>query len=335
MMKKLIVVFLAICIIIVSFTIIPACVNTSKSVKSVSLTQNTISKTTIASQKTNKPQYTYDSKTRTLTISIKGEMNETPWEHIKHPEHIVLKKGVTSICDYGFGFVREGNTGKRQNYNDRIKTIRISDTVKTIGNDAFSYCKKLNKINLPKIIKSIGEKAFSNCKSLKSIKLPYSLKTIHYGTFEDCINLKTVKFNKKLKEIGESAFFNCEKLTEVNLPSSLTTIEDSAFLNCYSLEKVTMRGDLRTINDSSFMRCKKLSKVKLSRKIQEIKSWAFMSCSKLKMITIPKSVQKIEDEALGYKDEKVKIKGFTIKGYKGTAAEDYAKKNKFKFVALD
>ena len=35
------------------------------------------------------------------------------------------------------------------------------------------------------------------------------------------------------------------------------------------------------------------------------------------------------------KTKHIRVKGFTIKGYKGTAAEKYAKKNGFKFVALD
>lgn len=62
----------------------------------------------------------------------------------------------------------------------------------------------------------------------------------------------------------------------------------------------------------------------------------------LKEITIPASIKQIGESAVGYEfaeeDGKVvfnKINGFTIKGYKGTAAETYAKDNGFKFVDLE
>ena len=62
---------------------------------------------------------------------------------------------------------------------------------------------------------------------------------------------------------------------------------------------------------------------------------AFLGCTSLKCITIPKKVVSIGKKAFGYKSYSKKIKCFTIKGYKGTAAEKYAKKNGFKFIALD
>ncbi|MDE6102938.1 MAG: hypothetical protein K2F60_00240, partial [Oscillospiraceae bacterium] len=71
--------------------------------------------------------------------------------------------------------------------------------------------------------------------------------------------------------------------------------------------------------------------------------------SVVKVVTVPKSVQEIGLNALGYGKEfaqatcgstemywrKSKIDDFIIKGYKGTAAETYALRNGFTFVALD
>jgi hypothetical protein len=80
--------------------------------------------------------------------------------------------------------------------------------------------------------------------------------------------------------------------------------------------------------------------------IEYIGKLAFLNCKKLKTVEIPKSVKTIKKYALGYyssecsygydvDDTYNKIKGFTIKGYKGTEAETYAKENGFKFIALD
>lgn len=61
----------------------------------------------------------------------------------------------------------------------------------------------------------------------------------------------------------------------------------------------------------------------------------------LKTITIPSSVTDISDNAVGYLRDGWyfnwnynKVSGFTIKGYKGTAAERYARNNDFNFVQL-
>ena len=62
--------------------------------------------------------------------------------------------------------------------------------------------------------------------------------------------------------------------------------------------------------------------------------------SNLKTVTIEKNVTKIDDYAIGFvfdfDNYKInKVKDFTVKGYRGTVAESYAKKNSFNFVALD
>lgn len=64
--------------------------------------------------------------------------------------------------------------------------------------------------------------------------------------------------------------------------------------------------------------------------------YTFSNCKYLKTITIPSSVDDIGNSldvaGIGYCNGK--IPGFTIKGYKGTAAERYARNNDFNFVQL-
>jgi hypothetical protein len=261
------------------------------------------------------PLYTYDSNTKTLTINIQGEMKyghtNAPWLNIEYPEHIVLKKGVTSISDFGFSFAEHGNGGERLNNYDRIKTVKLPDTLKTIGWGAFENCHKLEKINIPKSVNKIDCCAFAECENLKKITIPGSIKSLELDTFDGCKNLKNVIMKKGVKKIGFGVFGDCKRLKTVKIPSSLKSIGQGAFCNC-----------------------KVLSKIKLPNKLKTIKMFAFIGCTKLKKIIVPKSVKKIGTEAFGYKGHDMKLKGFTIKGYKGTVAEKYAKKNKFRFIAL-
>ena len=87
----------------------------------------------------------------------------------------------------------------------------------------------------------------------------------------------------------------------------------------------------------AFEGCSSLKSVTIPNSVTSIGSWAFEDCSSLKSVTIPKSVTEIGEYAFGYNRdnntyEYVKIDGFTIYGEKGTAAEQYAKDNGFKFV---
>ena len=238
--------------------------------------------------------YTYNNKTKTLTINIKGKMkymsDNAPWKDIKNPKHIVLKKGITSINVRGFAGT-PSKAEKYWNYNHKIKTVKLPNTLKVIDDSAFAFCTSLEEVNIPKSVKSIGWRAFMESK------------------------LKTITIPKKVKKISSSAFAHCN-----------------------SLKSVTLKKGVKIIDGGAFDKCGSLSKVKIPNSVNEISYGAFDNCKKLKKITLPKSVKKIGKLAFGYKDKKTKhirIKGFTIKGYKGTAAEKYAKKNKFKFVALD
>lgn len=262
------------------------------------------------------PLYTYDNNTKTLTINIKGKMkyssDNAPWKDIEYPEQIILSKGITSISVYGFSGTPDTFPEGYWNYNHRIKSVKLPNTLKTIKDYAFQYCYSLEKINIPNSVKKLGGMAFMECKKLKTITIPGSVKNIPYSTFILCKGLKSVTMKKGVKTIGAGAFSECISLSKVKIPNSVTKIDYYAFDKCWSLKTL-----------------------KLSKKLKEINKYAFCSCTKLKKIAIPKNIKKIGKKALGYRKSGEKIKGFTIKGYKGTAAEKYAKKNKFKFVALD
>ena len=99
-------------------------------------------------------------------------------------------------------------------------------------------------------------------------------------------------------------------------------------------------SEVTKIGYSAFIDSSSLNSVTVPEGVTEIGALAFYSCQNLKSVTIPASVTEIGSDAFGYyydmeSGEDVKVAGFTIKGYSGTAAEDYAERNDFKFVPLD
>lgn len=297
--------------------------------------------------KTDNICYTYDKGTETLTIKGKGDMKfedylYTPWVDVENPKHIVVGSGVTGIMDYCFSYSMDGNSGTPRNYYDKIKTVKIADTVTKIGECAFTNCRNLEKINMPDNVTEFGEWVFMNCKKLKSITFPGGIKTIPVYTCKDCKELETVVMSYGVKKIDNDAFSGCINLKDIVIPNSVNSIGDT-FAHCNSLVKIRLPKELKTIKFQTFYSCKNLKKVTIQNKVTKIERFAFDNCISLKKIIVPKSVKAIGKKAFGYKAKWIDnetleyehIKGFIIKGYKGTVAEKYAKKNGFKFVALN
>ena len=225
-----------------------------------------------------------------------------------------------------------------------LTSIKFGNSVKSIGEWAFCNCTSIKKIKFGKKIKSIKRSAFYNCKSLKSITIPSSLNSIGDYAFEYCKSLKKVKITDlkswcKIKfrdnplYYAKNLYLNEKKVIKLKIPNSVTNINDYAFNGCTSIKSVKFGKKVKKIG-AAFESCKSLKSVKIGKKVKTISAYAFFNCKSFKSVTIPKNVKNISYEALGYYGYEMKVKGFTIKGKKGTAAEKYANKNGFKFIKI-
>ena len=132
--------------------------------------------------------------------------------------------------------------------------------------------------------------------------------------------------------IGEFAFIGFSYLNSVSISNTVTSIGGEAFRDCEALKSITIPNGVASIGGFAFSGCSSLKSVTLSSGVTSIGRYAFdVPC--LKSITIPSSVTSIGDYAFGY-DNGSKISSFTIYGKSGSAAEKYAQKNGFTFVAI-
>ena len=188
-------------------------------------------------------------------------------------------------------------------------------------------------------------------KAGKSYTIPKTVTTIGDFAFYRCRKLKTVKILNKVKKIGECAFAICDKLKTIKIGSGVTKIGKDAFNNtAYFLDKANWKKNVLYIgkylitgsyhekgNGTYYHNYERVAgnySVKSGTKV--IADYAFYDCADLQSVKVPKSVKNIGKKALGYYaldwygiDKKVK--NFTVKGKKGTAAQKYAKKNGLKF----
>lgn len=93
-----------------------------------------------------------------------------------------------------------------------IKSLTIPNTVTSIGEGAFKYCKSLISVSLPDSITEIGADAFHACKLLEKITLPTNLKSIERATFYDCVSLKSVTIPGSVTSLGSYSFSGCTSL---------------------------------------------------------------------------------------------------------------------------
>ena len=91
------------------------------------------------------------------------------------------------------------------------------ETIQSIPKNCFNNCNLLTSIKLPETLKVIGENAFLNCNNLIEIDLSNTIvKEIPKHCFDECTSLNSILFPETLEVIDECAFFNCENLQSIN-----------------------------------------------------------------------------------------------------------------------
>lgn len=239
-----------------------------------------------------------------------------------------------------------------------LSTVTFSNSLKSIGDGAFKKT-NLKKVTIPNSVTEIGVYAFSGCENLSSLTLSNKLDRIDEYCFENCTSLTSVTLPNSVTEIGGYVFDRCSSLKTASIGSGLKycyTQGDSRFIfsDCSALESITVSSSNNNYSSANgIMYDKKKTEILVYPQGKKDTSYTVPSTINnlyrmstnnnpyLKTITIPSSVTDISDNAVGYLRDGWyfnwnynKVSGFTIKGYKGTAAERYARNNDFNFVQL-
>ena len=152
--------------------------------------------------------------------------------------------------------------------------IVFDGDVTSIGNSAFSYCKRLTSILIPSSVTSIGERAFMGCGRLAAVHIPKSVTHIDdwdqpfsqcwrlasitvdpdnsiYDSRDACNAIIETKSNtliagcintiipNTITTIISYAFLEIG-ITSLNIPSSVTCIGEGAFGWCHNLTSITV-----------------------------------------------------------------------------------------------
>ncbi len=107
--------------------------------------------------------------------------------------------------------------------------------VRYLGTDTF--------VSIPDTVKSIGDEAFSGNETMTSIEIPDSVTSIGYNAFKNCSALTGVSISDSVKKVGPGAFEGCKELTSVTIGENVSSWGTGVFTNCDTLAKVSIDSD--------------------------------------------------------------------------------------------
>lgn len=324
-------------------------------------------------------------KNGVLKISGKGNMisynssADTPWQEYRYLiKKIEIGKEITGIGVYAFkGAVNcteiifeEGSqidyiAGSSFNYLEKLKELKIPETVTLIGNYSFANCKKLEKVYLPSLISKIGDYSFENCNKEKIVfsvaKGSYAEdyvkehgfkyetrgeenKPIASGKCGNNVNWELYS-NGLFKLNGNGEMENYKSNTEApwyNYRHAIKTIEigkDISNIGVYAFKGAINctniifeeQSSIKDINGSTFVYLQNLEEVLLPESITKIGNYTFGYCKNLKKIYLPKSITSINNTAFNNCDKT----NLVLEVAKDSYAESYAKENGYQYITYE
>ena len=242
---------------------------------------------------------------------------------------LTLPNGLTVIGEYAFYF-------------SDITQINFPATLKTIGKNAFGYCRLLKTIELNSGLESIHKNAFEGCATLEKVTIPESITSIPDSCFSGCSSLSEVSIPDTVTSIGFKTFAECTSLEYIDLPNSLNYVSGYLFYECSNLKHITIPNTVNSIGWHAFDGCQKLNSIKFNENLKWIETNAFYNCYDLKSVFIPSLTTYFESSSsFGYCDDLVtgedyqKIEDFKLYCWKGSEAEESAIKYGTNYEAID
>ena len=189
---------------------------------------------------------------------------------------LFLPSSVTSIGMRAFGRCSDLTSitvaGDNPKYDSRDNCNAI---IETASNTLFAGC--INT-TIPNSVTTIGDNAFSNCKRLTSIDIPNSVTTISDYAFFGCSSLANISIPNSVTKIGDDAFYDCTSLTSINIPNSVTTIGSGAFQRCTGLTSINIPNSVTAIGNAAFSGCTSLASIIIPSSVTRIDYGAFYGC---------------------------------------------------------
>ena len=222
-----------------------------------------------------------------------------------------IREGTVGIAEYSFYPC------------EFLVSVKMPNSLETIGKGAFLLCEMLNIEAFPASLKTIGDYAFYGCKQAKfgtgyQLILPDGLLSIGRSAFY-ASSVCGVIIPGSCKTIGDYAFYGCSMLgsnVTFNVPPTEEGEEPSTFeqryyiyilpgvesIGAYAFHEsgiidIAIPDSVTFIGERAFFQCPNLTSVKLGSGIKEIPEYCFYGCEKLESLIISEGTEVIGNGA--------------------------------------
>ena len=186
----------------------------------------------------------------------------------------------------------------------KIQSVNFANSVKTIGESAFSGCMDLTSVNIPFSVTNIGDFAFSGCPNLEKAAIANERATIGFGVFDGCRNTFMITFKGKTTDLrkfeyetvlgggtlvayrGSQADINLLHIIEIFPHKDINDQYVGAFEGNRLLRTISLDDNLIRVGDRTFKDCVNLMSIYVPSKVIGIGAAAFFNCQKLNSVTL-------------------------------------------------
>ena len=210
--------------------------------------------------------------------------------------------------------------------------MTLSNTLASIGYEAFSWCSSLTSIEFPDSLTYLGAWSFISC-PLSELTIPEGITIIEGYTFASNSSITTLYLPSTLENVASSAFSGCSNLSDVYFAGTQEEAEailigtNNTYLSAatwhfsavspQSLKTLKLPSTLSTVESEAFAGVS-AQRIIIPASVDVIESKAFANCSYLQMLVFEGSPYSIATDILSG------CANVTVSVSEGSSAEKWA-----------